>query len=285
MPISKLLVQNISLSVGSESERTILFEDISLKLEAGTIHALLGPSGGGKSSLLYALNRLREIENGRIMLDDQDIKLINVLELRRRVGLVLQKPIFFTGTVGDNLLYGPRLWSKQRSSFLPSKSTGSRISRLIDRSALIIKGLLKSNAENESELLALQEDYLLMVGLEPALLKRDPNTLSGGQQQRLAFARTLANEPEILLLDEPTSALDSEAGQIIEELIKKQCVQQKLSVVWVTHDLRQAQRLAQTVSLIHHGRIVEQAEAKEFFSNPKSPEAKAFLNGGLGEVK
>ena len=281
----KLRVQNISLSVGSESERTILFEDISLKVEEGTIHALLGPSGSGKSSLLYALNRLREIENGRIMLDDQDIKLINVLELRRRVGLVLQKPIFFPGTVGDNLLYGPRLWTKYRSSSLTSKSTGSQISRFIDRSALIIKSLLKSNEGNENELLSIQEDYLIMVGLDPALLKRDPNTLSGGQQQRLAFARTLANEPEILLLDEPTSALDSEASQIIEELIKKLCVQQKLSVVWVTHNIRQAQRLAQSVSLIYKGRLVEQTDAKEFFSNPRSPEAKAFLNGGLGENK
>ena len=146
-----------------------------------------------------------------------------------------------------------------------------------------MESLLKTNVENDHELLAIQEDLLVRVGLDPALVKRDPNTLSGGQQQRLSFARTLANEPEILLLDEPTSALDSEASQIIEEIIRKLCLQQKLSVVWVTHDIRQAQRLAQAVSLIYNGRIVEQAEAKEFFSNPKSPEAKAFLNGGLGE--
>ncbi|MHB8125341.1 MAG: ABC transporter ATP-binding protein [Desulfitobacteriaceae bacterium] len=257
MTTPKLLVQNITQSIISKSERTILFEDISLKLELGTIHTLLGPSGSGKSSLLYAFNRLREIESGRILLDDQDIKLINVLELRRRVGLVLQKPVFFPGTVGDNLLYGPRLWFKNRNE----------------------------GKNNANDLLLLQEDFLKMFGLDPTLLKRDPNTLSGGQQQRISLARTLANEPEILLLDEPTSALDSESSQIIEELIKKLCIQQKLSTIWVTHDIRQARRLAQSVSLIYNGRLVEQAGAKEFFSNPKSSEAKAFLNGGLGENK
>ena len=112
----KVEVKAVSLSVRQDTQTVELLKEVSLAVRLGMIHALLGPSGSGKSTLLYAINRLRSIQQGEITLEGEDIRQINVFELRRRIGLVMQKPIFFPGTIGENILYGPSLWAKDNLS-------------------------------------------------------------------------------------------------------------------------------------------------------------------------
>ena len=242
----KVELNNVSLSIQQDVQTIEILNDVCLQVRLGVIHALLGPSGSGKSTLLYAINRLREIQRGKITLEGEDIRRINVYELRRRIGLVIQKPIFFSGTVGDNILYGPRLWVRDHLTLADPKH------------------------------------YLEMVGLDPDWVARDPNTLSGGQQQRVSLARTLANNPEVLLLDEPTSALDAHASEHLETLITNLCSERKLTVIWVTHDLHQAARVANDVTLLYRGKVVEQGSAKRFFAGPSTEEGRNFLAGKLG---
>jgi putative ABC transport system ATP-binding protein len=242
----KLDVENISLILSEKNRDLPLLDHVSLKIQQARVHALLGPSGSGKSTLLYTLNRLSEISAGNIYLDNMETRLLDVLELRRRVGLVMQKAIFFPGTVSDNILYGPRIRTRE----LPDPGY-----------------------------------YLDLVGLNPDYTNRDPNTLSGGQQQRVSIARALANEPEVLLLDEPTSALDAQASEHLEEVVTKLCRERELTVVWVTHDLQQARRVAQDVTLLYRGNMVEQGEANDFFTQPSTEEGIAYLEGRLGGVE
>jgi len=242
----KLELKNVSLSIQQDAQCVELLKDVSLAARLGAIHALLGPSGSGKSTLLYTINRLREIQGGEIILDGRDIRQINVFELRRRIGLVMQKPIFFPGTVGENILYGPRLWTKDNMTLADPKH------------------------------------YIEMVQLDPAWVSRDPNTLSGGQQQRISLARTLANNPEVLLLDEPTSALDAQASEHLETLISHLCSERELTVIWVTHDVHQAKRIANDVTLLYRGRVVEHGQAKRFFAGPSTEVGRTYLAGKLG---
>lgn len=242
----KLNVENISLILKKNEQRLVLLDHVSLKIRQGRVHALLGPSGSGKSTLLYTINRLREINSGKIYIDNTETCLLDVHELRRRVGIVMQKAIFFSGTVSDNILYGPRIRGKE----LPDPG-----------------------------------HYLELVGLNPDFAKRDPNTLSGGQQQRVSIARALANAPEVLLLDEPTSALDAQASEHLEDIVTKLCQECQLTVVWVTHDLQQAQRVSQDLTLLYRGKMVEQGEAHNFFIQPSTDEGRAYLEGRLGGVE
>ncbi|MDR3600820.1 MAG: ATP-binding cassette domain-containing protein [Desulfosporosinus sp.] len=242
----KVEVKAVSLSVRQDAQTVELLKEVSLAVRLGMIHALLGPSGSGKSTLLYTINRLRPIQQGKIMLEGNDIRQLNVFELRRRIGLVMQKPIFFPGTIGENILYGPSLWAKDNLSSVDPKH------------------------------------YLELVQLEPDWVSRDPNTLSGGQQQRVSLARTLANNPEVLLLDEPTSALDAQASEYLETLITNLCHKQELTVIWVTHDVHQAERIAQDVTLLYQGRAVEHGLAERFFAGPCTEEGRAYLAGKLG---
>lgn len=242
----KLSVENISLILQEKKRSLTLLDQVSLKILQGHVHALLGPSGSGKSTLLYTLNRLRQINVGNIYLNNTETRSLNILELRRRVGLVMQKVIFFSGTVSDNILYGPHLQGKERLDPL---------------------------------------HFLDLVGLSQAFANRDPNTLSGGQQQRVSIARALANDPEILLLDEPTSALDAQASEHLEDVVTRLCQECQLTVVWVTHDLQQARRVAQDVTLLYRGQRLEQGKATDFFSQPSTEEGRAYLEGRLGGVE
>lgn len=247
---TKLTVEKVSLTISDSEHSLNLLHEVSLSARVGRIHALLGPSGSGKSTLLYTLNRLREITNGRITLEGTDIRSLDVLDLRRRVGLVMQKAIFFSGNVGDNILYGPMLKTKLD----PARSKSS---------------------------LPDPQSFLQLVGLDPDWVNRNPSTLSGGQQQRVSLARSLANEPEILLLDEPTAALDAQASDHLEDLINRLCNEHQLTVIWVTHDLHQAKRVAHDVTLLYRGRVIEQGEAPAFFEHPETEKGQAYLTGQL----
>ena len=222
----KIAVQNLSLTLpGGET----LLHGISLKIPAGQITALIGPSGSGKSTLLRCLNRLWEPPAGSIFLDGHDITSLNVIDLRRRVGLLFQDAALFGGTVSDNIGYGPRLQGK---SLTPQQ----------------VAELLK------------------MANLEVDLASKSVEGLSGGQAQRVSLARTLANRPEVLLLDEPTSALDPAATQKIEKTILRLKEKLGLTVVWVSHAFEQVGRTADYMALMVEGKVVESGPADHILS-------------------
>jgi putative ABC transport system ATP-binding protein len=197
----------------------IVLSDLSLTVRRGEILVVIGPSGSGKSSLLRCLNRLEAVDSGHILLDGQDIATLPVLELRRRVGMVFQKTVVFEGTVAENIAYGPHL-------------NGDTLSH--------------------QAVLELME----LAALEAGLINQDAQHLSGGQEQRLAVARALANKPEVLLLDEATGALDPIATHKIEAALASLCKTTGLTLIWVSHLIEQARRVADRVLLLEAGRIV-----------------------------
>jgi putative ABC transport system ATP-binding protein len=203
----------------------VLVTNATFEVGKGEILAIVGPSGSGKSSLLRLLNRLDEPTQGNVYLDEVDYRQIAPRELRRRMGMVMQRPYLFAGTVLDNLRFGPRQRGEDLS---PSEA----------------------------------EPLLAGVGLS-GFASRDVANLSGGEAQRVSFARALANSPEVLLLDEPTSALDEEAKREVETVIERIGEEQGVACVLVTHDAAQAARLAQSALVVESGRIVRSGLASE----------------------
>ncbi len=225
-------------------QRAELLHDINFAVEEGVIFTIMGPSGAGKSTLLSLLNRLDEPSAGQILLDGTPITQLEVVALRRRVGMVFQVPALFPMTVEQNIGYGPNL--RQRRDYP-----------------------------------GLAARYLEMVGLDPELVGRDAGSLSVGQQQRVSIARTLANEPEVLLLDEPTSALDPTATSQIEELIRALNKQMGLTIIWVTHDMQQAARVGNRTMLLVAGQKIEEGDTKAIFASPKNEATRLFIAGRL----
>lgn len=202
-----------------------LVDDVSFSVEVGDVVAIIGPSGSGKSSLLRLLNRLDEPTEGTVFLDGEDYREFRPRELRRRVGMLLQQPFLFPGSVAENLAFGPEAHGRT----LSAESTA---------------------------------DLLRRVGL-PGYGERDVARLSGGEAQRVSLARTLANEPEVILLDEPTSALDEAARLGVEGLICSIINQRGLTCVIVTHDHTQAARMAKRALLLEAGRVVTEGPVSE----------------------
>ncbi len=196
----------------------VLLRDINVRVQFGEVLAVVGQSGSGKSTLLRLLNRLDEPTRGTVLVDGQDYRAIMPRQLRQRVGLVMQMPHLFPGTVAANISYGPQ----QRGVALMD----DQISALLDR-----------------------------VGL-PGYQARDVAKLSGGEAQRVSVARTLANDPEVLLLDEPTSALDEASARGIEELLLGIIWERQMACVIVTHNKPQAARIASRTMVLEAGRMV-----------------------------
>jgi ABC-type methionine transport system ATPase subunit len=215
-----------------------ILEGVRAGFPGGEITAVVGPSGAGKSTLLRAINRLVEPTAGEVYLDGRPTSEMDPLELRRRVGMVFQIPALFGATVEDEVLYGPRLAGR-----------GADLARLLE-----------------------------MAGLEGSFGSRDPRTLSVGQQQRVSIARTLALEPEVLLMDEPTSALDEAARRHIEDLIRELNARLDLTIVLVSHAPDQVERVADRVVLLAAGRSEGEWSKDEFFSGG-GERAKRFLSG------
>ncbi|MGD8868557.1 MAG: ATP-binding cassette domain-containing protein, partial [Gemmatimonadales bacterium] len=200
-----------------EVEGKRIVDDVSFTIGSGDIAAIIGPSGSGKSSLLRLLNRLDEPTHGTVFLEGTDYREIAPRALRRRVGMLLQQPYLFPGSVAANLAYGPEAQGRTLSP--------NRAVELLERVGLAGYG------------------------------ERDVARLSGGEAQRISLARTLANEPEILLLDEPTSALDEAARLGVEELICNIIERRNLTCIIVTHDHAQAARMARHSLRLEEGRI------------------------------
>jgi putative ABC transport system ATP-binding protein len=212
-------------AVGEISPARLLLDNITLQIERAEVLAVLGPSGAGKSTFLRLLNRLDEPTGGTVLLDGVDYRTLKPPDLRRRVGMVMQRAFLFPGTIADNVRFGP----KQAGKVLSDQTV---------------------------------EDLLAQVGLA-GFADRNALTLSGGEAQRVAITRALANEPDVLLLDEPTSALDEAAKLGVESLLESLIRQHHLTCVWVTHDAAQAARMADKVLLLQAGRMTAHGNARE----------------------
>jgi putative ABC transport system ATP-binding protein len=229
---------NIKKSFRQQGEFVPVLNGISGKVPNGTILTIIGPSGAGKSTILSLCNLLITPDEGEIYVHGKDVQQWDVKELRRQVGIAFQAAPMLQGTVLDNLL-------------LPARLHGTN---------------LKEPAK-----------YLEYVGLSKELLAREAKELSGGQRQRLSLARTLINMPTVLLLDEVTAALDMISAHEIEELILRINQEQHTTILWVTHDLSQAERVGEQTWFIIDGTIVESAPTKKFFSEPKDSSTRHFL--------
>lgn len=226
------------------SKKSYILKDINIDSCGENIHVIVGPSGSGKTTLLRLLNKLEVPDSGNIFLDGIDISTMDSRKLRKKVGMVFQVPALFDATIADNILFGPRIF-------------------------------------NVSEETIHVEKYLALVGLNNIEPERHVNKLSVGQQQRVSFARALANEPEILLLDEPTSALDPTAANNLLDIIRRIYEQLGVGIVFVTHVMQHAERIADTACLIVEGKIIEHGKAKDFFKKPQTLIGQQFLRGEL----
>jgi len=217
-----------------------ILKGVDAGVPGGEVTAVVGPSGAGKSTLLRAVNRLIEPTAGEVYLDGEPTSGIDPLVLRRRVGMVFQLPTLFGRTVESEVLYGPRL-----------------AGRTVDAGRL-----------------------LEVVGLGASFGGRDPRSLSLGQQQRVSIARTLALEPEVLLMDEPTSALDEAARRHVEDLVRDLNFRLGLTIVLVSHALDQVERIADRVVLLAAGRSEGEWSKEEFFSH-EGERARRLISGRL----
>jgi putative ABC transport system ATP-binding protein len=211
--------------LGRAVRQKVLVDDANFAARTGEVLAIVGPGGSGKTSLLRLLNRLDEPTTGTVFLKGTDYRQIAPRELRRRLGMVTQRPFLFPGTVAENLRFGPA----QRGETLPAAAI---------------------------------DDLLARVGLD-GYGTRDVANLSGGEAQRVSVARTLANSPLALLLDEPTSALDEAAKLEVESLLQNIVCEQLLTCIMVTHDVAQASRLADRALLLELGRIIRAGPVNE----------------------
>ncbi len=249
----KICIENLSIrySDGVESLR-----GITLDLYAQQINVLFGPAGGGKSTLLRALNRLNDLvdvteQGGRILLDGQDIYApqVDVIALRRRIGMVFARPVPLPMTIRENMHYGPKL-------------AGVRDSRRLNE--LAESGLRQAALWQEVK------DRLD----EPAA------AISGGQQQRLCLARTLALKPEVILLDEPTSGLDPLSTAKVEESL--QALKQQFTVVIVPHSVQQAARVADWAAFFLQGELIEHGPGDTLFMTPQDQRTEDYITGRFG---
>ncbi len=251
--MNKIIIEHLSLqySDGTESLR-----DINLVIPANAITVLFGPAGGGKSSLLRCLNRLNDLTevkktSGRVLLDGENIldPQTDVIALRRRVGMVFARPVVLPLTIRANITYGLELAGETSRS------------------------LLDEAVERSLKLSALWDEVKDRLG-EPGV------ALSGGQQQRLCLARVLANQPEVILLDEPTSGLDPLSTGKVEDAL--QVLKKDYTIVLVPHSVQQAARTADHAAFFLQGEMVEWAEGRIIFTNPRDKRTEDYVEGRFG---
>lgn len=225
--------------VSYETEENKIIQGITGTFNKGKITAIIGPSGAGKTTLFRLCNGLLSPSDGNILIDGKDILTFDPVSLRRQVGIILQQAIMLEGSVRDNLA-------------LPLQLAGKELDK------------------NEAERM------IQVVGLDLDILDRNSRDLSGGQKQKVSIARTLLNEPEILLLDEITSSLDRVSKQDIEKLITQINRETGTTVIWITHNLEQAKSVANEVWVMIEGRVAE-AGPIEILEHPENVDVKYFV--------
>jgi phosphate transport system ATP-binding protein len=247
-----LQVQDLNLYYGEKQA----LHDVNMLIPKQKVTAYIGPSGCGKSTLLRCINRMNDLVDGvridgQILLDDQDIydKSVNVADLRRRVGMVFQKPNPFPKSIYENVAYGLRL-------------QGVKDRRTLDE---VVENALKGAALWDEVKDRLHDSAF---------------GLSGGQQQRLVIARAIAIEPEVLLLDEPASALDPISTLKIEELIYE--LKDKYTIVIVTHNMQQAARVSDYTAFMYMGKLIEYGDTNTLFTNPEQKQTEDYITGRYG---
>ncbi len=255
--ISKVDVKNLSVFYG----KFRALAEINVSVHANRITAIIGPSGCGKSTLLRSFNRMNDLTpsarmEGEILLDGENIntKGIDVVDVRRRVGMVFQRPNPFPKSIYDNVAYGPRLYGIRRKA---------------DLDELVEKSIRQAALWDEVK------DKLHQSGF----------SLSGGQQQRMCIARALAVEPEIILMDEPASALDPISTLRIEELMHD--IAKEYTIIIVTHNMQQAARVSDYTAMMmiddqRAGRMIEFNETNLIFTNPKDKRTEDYVTGRFG---
>ncbi len=249
--MSKITVENIHLHYGDFHA----LKGIDMRIEGNAITALIGPSGCGKSTLLKSINRMNDLVegckiSGRILLDGVDVYgKIDVNDLRRRVGMVFQKPNPFPMSIYDNVAFGPRTHGVRSRSQLDG---------------------MVEQALRQAAIWAECKDRL----------KKSALGLSGGQQQRLCIARALAVQPEVLLMDEPTSALDPISTSKIEDLAME--LKNAYTIVIVTHNMQQAARISDRTAFFLLGEVIEYGETEDIFSMPKQKRTEDYITGRFG---
>jgi len=248
---SHIRIQDLSVSIGDLP----VLKNVTLPIPDQQITVIIGPSGCGKTTLLKSLNRLLDSVDGvrisgNIFVDDEDIYApgVDVTAVRKKMGLLSQKPQVLPMSIFDNVAYGPRIHGLKDKAAL---------SKLVRR---------------ELEAAGLWDEV-------KDRLREPASRLSVGQQQRLCLARGLAVEPEIILGDEPTSALDPQSSRIVEQRLM--ALKADYTVVIVTHILRQARRIADHLAFLYLGELVEHGPAAEVFASPRDPRTRAYLTGEI----
>lgn len=250
--MEKIKIENMDLFYGNFHA----LKNINLDIEANKITAFIGPSGCGKSTLLKSLNRMNDMVEGcritgKIFLDGEEIfnRKMDVNQLRKKVGMVFQKPNPFPMSIYDNIAYGPRTHGIKKKS---------ELDEIVEQSLrnAAIWDEMKDN------------------------LKKSALALSGGQQQRLCIARALAVQPDVLLMDEPTSALDPISTSKIEDCIMQ--LKEKYTIVIVTHNMQQAVRISDKTVFFLLGEIIESGNTEQIFSMPKNQKTEDYITGRFG---
>ena len=251
-PADKLSVRGVNFWYGPKQA---LF-DINMTVAERSVTAFIGPSGCGKSTLLRLLNRMNDLVDGarltgQVLLDGADVYAsgLDVVDLRRRVGMVFQKSNPFPKTIYENVAFGPRIAGERNRARLDAT-----VERCLKQSALW----------NEVK------DRLGTSALE----------LSGGQQQRLCIARALATDPEVLLMDEPASALDPKSTQAIEDLIAE--LKRHFTIVIVTHNMQQAARVSDQTAFFFEGKLIEVGSTEDVFRRPREKQTEDYITGRFG---
>ncbi|WP_073063280.1 phosphate ABC transporter ATP-binding protein PstB [Fodinibius roseus] len=248
----KLRARNIDVFYGDFQA----IYDISLDILDHSITAFIGPSGCGKSTFLRLFNRMNDYidsfrMNGRILLEEEDIyaSSVKVEELRKKIGMVFQKPNPFPKSIYENVAYGLRIQGIKDEDFIEQR---------------VVESLKQATLYDE-----IKDD-----------LDKQALTLSGGQQQRLCIARTLAVKPSVLLMDEPTSALDPISTAKIEELIFE--LKKKYTIVIVTHNMQQAGRISDNTAFLYMGKLIEYGDTQKIFTNPEKDRTQNYITGRFG---
>lgn len=245
-------VKDLNLYYGTKKA----LDNINLSIEKNAVTALIGPSGCGKSTFLRCLNRMNDLIEGvniegeiayegqNILEDDYD-----VIELRKKIGMVFQRPNPFPMSIYENVAYGPKIHGIKDKN---------KLDAIVEKS---LKGAALWDEVKDR-------------------LKKSAMGLSGGQQQRLCIARTLAVEPEIILMDEPTSALDPISTSKIEELMDT--IKKKYTIVIVTHNMQQAARISDSTAFFYNGIVVEHSKTEDIFYNPRDKRTEDYITGRFG---